>query len=69
MDEQAPLPEDAPQFASGENVAPPKRDICVIGGGPSGLAALRVILDHPLFRSGTWRPVLFEAREAIGGVW
>ncbi|KAL0568078.1 monooxygenase [Marasmius crinis-equi] len=43
--------------------------ICVIGGGPSGLAALKAILDTPQFKDGLWTPVLFEAREDVGGVW
>ncbi|KAI0788907.1 hypothetical protein C8Q75DRAFT_768410 [Abortiporus biennis] len=46
-----------------------KKDIAIIGAGPSGLAALKIILDHPLFNQGLWRPVLFEARDGIGGIW
>lgn len=45
------------------------KDICVIGAGPSGLAALKVIAETPQYKEGIWRPVAFEAREALGGVW
>lgn len=69
MDTQPSLPEDSQSDHATPSDRLPKKDICIIGGGPCGLAALRVVLDHPLFKSGLWRPVLFEARDAIGGVW
>ncbi|KAK7678314.1 hypothetical protein QCA50_018662 [Cerrena zonata] len=47
----------------------PNKHICIIGGGPSGLAALRIVLDHPLYKAGNWNVVVYEAREDIGGVW
>ncbi|KAG6861382.1 hypothetical protein C0995_000788 [Termitomyces sp. Mi166 len=43
--------------------------ICVIGAGPAGLAALKIILDSSQYRSGEWNPVVFEARDKLGGVW
>ncbi|KAI0078356.1 FAD/NAD(P)-binding domain-containing protein [Panus rudis PR-1116 ss-1] len=45
------------------------KDICIIGAGPSGLAALKIILDHPAYKAGLWRPIAFEAREDVGGIW
>ena len=46
-----------------------KKRICVIGAGPTGLGALKVIADAPQYKQGLWEPVAFEAREKIGGVW
>ena len=46
----------------------PKR-ICVIGGGPSGLAALKIVKDSQQFKNSLWTAVAFEARDRIGGVW
>lgn len=46
-----------------------KKRICVIGAGPTGLGALKVICDAPQYKDGLWEPVAFEARDAIGGVW
>ena len=44
-------------------------DICIIGGGVSGLSALQVIMGTPQYKSGRWKPTLFEARDKSGGVW
>jgi len=44
-------------------------DICIIGGGASGLSALQVIMGSPQYKSGHWKPILFEARDKAGGVW
>ena len=44
-------------------------DICIIGGGPSGLSVLQVIMETPQYKSGRWKPTLFEARDKPGGVW
>ena len=44
-------------------------DICIIGGGVSGLSALQVIMGTPQYKSGLWKPTLFEARDKTGGVW
>lgn len=46
-----------------------KQRICVIGAGPTGLGALKVISDAPAYKQELWEPVVFEAREALGGVW
>ncbi|KAG6849776.1 hypothetical protein H0H93_005292 [Arthromyces matolae] len=43
--------------------------ICIIGAGPVGLAALKVVLDSPQYKSGSWIPTVFESRSDIGGVW
>ncbi|KAG6825834.1 hypothetical protein H0H92_002252 [Tricholoma furcatifolium] len=47
----------------------PPKTICVIGAGPVGLAALKVILDSPQYKSGHWKPTAFESRDKVGGVW
>ena len=39
------------------------RDVAVIGGGASGLAAARCLLDEGL------RPTVFERSAHLGGVW
>ena len=44
-------------------------DICIIGGGVSGLSALQVIMGTPQYKSGQWKPTLFETRDKAGGVW
>lgn len=41
-----------------------KKKVCIVGGGPSGLAALRRVLESPVL-TGT----LFEQKEDIGGLW
>ncbi|KAI1788634.1 FAD/NAD(P)-binding domain-containing protein [Ganoderma leucocontextum] len=43
--------------------------ICVIGGGASGLAALKILRDSQRFKDGLWTATAFEARDKIGGVW
>ncbi|KAI0760150.1 FAD/NAD(P)-binding domain-containing protein [Fomes fomentarius] len=43
--------------------------ICVIGGGPSGLAALKIIKDSERFKQGLWTATAFETRGNIGGIW
>jgi len=43
--------------------------ICIIGGGVSGLSALQVIMGTPQYKSGQWKPILFEARDKAGGTW
>ncbi|KAJ7666259.1 hypothetical protein DFH06DRAFT_270837 [Mycena polygramma] len=45
------------------------RNICVIGAGAAGLAALRAILDTPQYKAGFWKPTTFEARHQVGGIW
>ncbi|KAI6166939.1 hypothetical protein EDD17DRAFT_1469324 [Pisolithus thermaeus] len=47
----------------------PKKRICVIGAGASGLAALKVISDTSHFKSSTWSVTAFESRESVGGIW
>ena len=44
-------------------------NICIIGGGVSGLSALQVIMGTPQYKSGRWKPILFEARDKTGGIW
>ncbi|TFK26622.1 FAD/NAD(P)-binding domain-containing protein [Coprinopsis marcescibilis] len=41
--------------------------ICIIGAGPAGLAALKVVLEASQYKAGIWQPVVFEARESLGG--
>ncbi|KAH9939545.1 FAD/NAD-P-binding domain-containing protein [Amylocystis lapponica] len=45
------------------------KNICVIGAGPSGLAALKIIADTPQYKAGLWHPTAFERREEVGGIW
>ncbi|KAG8957112.1 hypothetical protein FRC03_010520 [Tulasnella sp. 419] len=56
------------QVTSGKKV---KRIAIIGGGGPAGLATLRVFREHisQLDADETWDIVAFEAREDIGGVW
>ncbi|KIO21827.1 hypothetical protein M407DRAFT_28594 [Tulasnella calospora MUT 4182] len=42
-----------------------QKRVAVVGGGPAGLAFLRVFKEFDL----DWEVVLFEARDEIGGVW
>ncbi|KAI5887056.1 FAD/NAD(P)-binding domain-containing protein [Schizophyllum commune H4-8] len=44
-------------------------NIAIIGGGAGGLAVLKAVLDSPQYKSGLWKPTLFEAREEVGGIW
>ncbi|KAK0192788.1 FAD/NAD(P)-binding domain-containing protein [Armillaria mellea] len=46
-----------------------RKRICIVGAGPSGLAALKAIHDAEEFKAGTWLPTVFEARDQIGGIW
>jgi cation diffusion facilitator CzcD-associated flavoprotein CzcO len=48
---------------------PSVQRIGIIGAGAAGLAALKIILDTPQFKDGSWIPVAYEAREQVGGVW
>ncbi|GLB42154.1 putative FMO family protein [Lyophyllum shimeji] len=59
------LPTLQPESSSKEDF----KTICIIGAGPSGLAALKVILDSPQYKAGKWKPTAFESRDSIGGVW
>ncbi|KAJ3746720.1 FAD/NAD-P-binding domain-containing protein [Lentinula detonsa] len=49
-----------------ENLVPKR--LCIIGAGPAGLAALKIILDTPQYQSGAWVPVAYETRDQVGGV-
>ncbi|KAF7763523.1 hypothetical protein Agabi119p4_8060 [Agaricus bisporus var. burnettii] len=42
------------------------KQIGIIGAGPAGLAALKSVLDC---KAANWRPIVFESREEVGGVW
>ncbi|KIK68500.1 hypothetical protein GYMLUDRAFT_54123 [Collybiopsis luxurians FD-317 M1] len=42
---------------------------CIVGGGPAGLAALKIVLDTPQFQNGEWVVTVYEARSQVGGVW
>lgn len=50
----------SPNFASQR-----QKRVAVVGGGPAGLAFLRVFKELKL----DWEVILFEARDEIGGVW
>ncbi|KAK0192796.1 hypothetical protein F5146DRAFT_1111147 [Armillaria mellea] len=45
------------------------KTICIIGAGPTGLAALKTVLDTEQYKSGSYKPTVFEARDQVGGVW
>ncbi|ESK89651.1 flavin-containing monooxygenase [Moniliophthora roreri MCA 2997] len=45
------------------------RRIMIVGAGPAGLAALKVLLETPQVKSGHWIVNSFEAREKVGGIW
>ncbi|TBU62697.1 FAD/NAD(P)-binding domain-containing protein [Dichomitus squalens] len=46
-----------------------QQHICIIGSGPSGLAALKIIRDSQQFKGGLWTATAFEARDKVGGIW
>ncbi|KAG1812143.1 uncharacterized protein BJ212DRAFT_1465252 [Suillus subaureus] len=46
-----------------------EKRICIIGAGPAGLAALKVISETAYFKSGKWSVIAYETREKVGGVW
>ncbi|KAH9917177.1 uncharacterized protein B0H18DRAFT_1087152 [Fomitopsis serialis] len=39
------------------------KHICIVGGGPGGLAALKMVLDTPQHKAGLWQATVFEERE------
>ncbi len=45
------------------------QSICVIGAGPSGLSALKIIRDSAQYQEGLWTATAFETRENVGGIW
>ncbi|EMD35458.1 hypothetical protein CERSUDRAFT_106812 [Gelatoporia subvermispora B] len=63
------LPNPALDALISEESAEDVKLICVIGSGPGGLAALKVIVDSPQYKQGLWKPTAFEARDNIGGIW
>ncbi|KAI8969411.1 FAD/NAD-P-binding domain-containing protein [Trametes punicea] len=46
-----------------------RRSICVVGAGPSGLAAVKIVKDSQQYKDGLWTVTAFEARDDIGGIW
>jgi len=44
-------------------------DICIISGGVPWLSVLQVIMRTPRYKSGQWKPTLFEARDKPSGIW
>lgn len=59
-------------FTSGKehaNEAGPIKYICIIGAGGVGLGALKTIMDTSQYKEGIWKPVAFEARDNVGGIW
>lgn len=45
------------------------KTICIIGAGPAGLAALKIIVASAQYDAGHWIPTAFETRDQIGGIW
>ena len=58
-----------PKFPHTFRLMPQSKRICIIGAGPTGLAALQAVLESPQYSSGLWEPVLFEQKANVGGVW
>ncbi|KAF4607606.1 hypothetical protein EYR38_001678 [Pleurotus pulmonarius] len=47
----------------------PAKQICVIGAGAGGLAALKAFVETPQHRAGQWKVTAYEARNNVGGIW
>ncbi|KAF9467823.1 hypothetical protein BDZ94DRAFT_1318375 [Collybia nuda] len=45
------------------------KTICIIGAGAAGLISLKTILDTHQYKSGEWKPTVYESRDRIGGTW
>ena len=45
------------------------KHICIVGAGPGGLAALKMVTETPQYKAGQWKATVFEEREKVGGVW
>lgn len=45
------------------------KQICIIGAGAAGLAALKSVTETRQYKEGLWQVVAFEARDGLGGVW
>ena len=45
------------------------KHICVVGAGPVGLGAIKIVKDAPEFKEGKWTVTAFEARDNLGGIW
>lgn len=43
----------------------PRKKVCIIGSGPSGLIATKYIADYP----DEFEPVTFEKQSDVGGMW
>ncbi|KAG1756420.1 uncharacterized protein EDB91DRAFT_14826 [Suillus paluster] len=46
-----------------------EKQICIIGAGAGGLAALKVISDSAYFKSGKWSVIAYDTRTNVGGIW
>ncbi|KAG5644713.1 hypothetical protein DXG03_007936 [Asterophora parasitica] len=57
---------DLPDFQPESDAS---KKICIIGAGPAGLAALKVVLDSSQYKAGQWEVTAYEARNKLGGVW
>ncbi|RDB29788.1 Flavin-containing monooxygenase FMO GS-OX3 [Hypsizygus marmoreus] len=60
---------DLPTIEPESTITDASKTICIIGAGPAGLAALKIILDSSQYRAEQWKPTAFEARGCVGGVW
>lgn len=46
------------------------KQICIIGAGAAGLAALKSVTEiSRQYKQEPWQVVAFEARDGLGGVW
>lgn len=65
---QVPLPLSESSISSTAHV--PDKRIAIIGGGTSGIAMLKTLVnDLPKDITRTWKIVLFEQRDDVGGIW
>jgi cation diffusion facilitator CzcD-associated flavoprotein CzcO len=46
-----------------------KKRIVIIGAGSAGLVALKTLREAKPFQRGEWEIIVFEQREALGGIW
>ena len=49
------------------NMVHEQKSVAIVGAGSAGLAMLKTLLDMPEYKS--WKIVVFEERENVGGVW
>ena len=43
--------------------------VCIIAAGGNGLATLKILAETHEVQLGLWKPVAFEERNNVGGIW